>query len=85
MQTFVFKIPNRDLQVLLTLEDGEQPTIAFRPGFGTWGPPISPMSDEVLHLLPLCDSCGDELEWGTAHHCDVSGTTVLVDRRGAGR
>lgn len=45
MRTAVFQVPDRDLQVLVTMYDDGQTTIAFRPSYGSWGPPISAMSE----------------------------------------
>ena len=46
MRTLVFQIPNRDLQALVTIFDDGTVTLAFRPGHGSWGPPIRPMVTE---------------------------------------
>lgn len=51
MVTHVFKVPDRDLQALVTVYDDGACTLAFRPGYGTWGPPIQSMSERQ----PLTD------------------------------
>lgn len=45
MRTHVFQVPDRDLQALVTIYDDGRATLAFRPGYGSWGPPIQSMSD----------------------------------------
>jgi hypothetical protein len=43
-RTIVFRIPDRDLEALVTiLDDGV--TLAFRPEHGSWGKPIQAKSD----------------------------------------
>jgi hypothetical protein len=46
MRTLVFKVPNRDLQALVTIYDDGRCTLAFRPGYGTWGPPIQSLTEQ---------------------------------------
>lgn len=58
MKTHVFKVPDRDLQVLVTIYDDQRATIAFRPGYGSWGPPIQSMTDQHPEGSPARAAAG---------------------------
>lgn len=46
MITHVFKVPGGDQQALVTIYDDGHCTLAFRPSYGSWGPPIQSMSEQ---------------------------------------
>lgn len=45
MRTLVFKVPDRDLQALVLIYDTGQVTLALRPQYGSWSPPLEPAID----------------------------------------
>jgi hypothetical protein len=75
-RTVVFRIPDRDLEALVTILDDDV-TLAFRPEHGSWGPPITAKadSDDLPVLRPgdgfefpvrdatirVCPLCGQDL------------------------
>ena len=74
MRTLVFKVPNRDLQALVTIYDDGRCTLAFRPGYGTWGPPIQSLTEQRGAVIKVAEpptmsgvcACGGEVSWAPA-------------------
>jgi NADH pyrophosphatase NudC (nudix superfamily) len=82
MRTIVFRVPDRELEALVTLGLDGGPTLAFRPLHGSWGPPIQAKSDSDDikrpgdgfefptrdNTIKVCPMCGHDLaaRWDNA-------------------
>lgn len=65
MRTIVFRVPERDLEILVMVGEDGYATLAMRPEYGSWGPPLAPTSDSETppHTATVACSC-------VCHHGD---------------